>query len=220
VALSTPVTGVDGSDTQLRIATPRGTVRASRAIVTASTNVLARGAIRFDSALDPVLHATSCLPLGLADKLFFEIDEASELPENGHLLGNPREPVTSTYTLKPFGRPVVEAMFGGEGARAMESEGLNGAAAFAIDELCALLGNDWRKRLRLVAGSAWGRDDFILGGYSHALPGEAAARNVLATPIDPRIRFAGEACSPTEFSTAHGAYRTGVDAARALLAAR
>jgi monoamine oxidase len=220
VSLATPVSAIDGSGKRLRIETRGGTIEADAAIVTVSTDVLARGAIRFDRALEPALHAASRLPLGLADKLFLALDGGEEIDANAHLLGNPRQAVTGTYTLKPFGRPVVEAMFGGEGARAMESEGLNGAAAFAIDELCALLGNDWRKRLRLVAGSAWGRDDFILGGYSHALPGEAAARNVLATPIDPRIRFAGEACSPTEFSTAHGAYRTGVDAARALLAAR
>ncbi|HVJ02935.1 MAG TPA: FAD-dependent oxidoreductase [Sphingomonas sp.] len=99
----------------------------------------------------------------------------------------------------------------------MEAEGLGGAAAFAIDELCKLLGSDWRKRLRLVAGSAWSRDDHIRGGYSHALPGHADVRAVLAAPVDPRIRFAGEACSPTAFSTVHGAYETGIAAAEALL---
>ncbi|ATY31688.1 flavin monoamine oxidase family protein [Sphingomonas psychrotolerans] len=218
VALSTPVTAIEGGDALLRIATSGGTLQARSAIVTVSTNVLARGAIRFDAALDPVLHAATCLPLGLADKLFLALDDGAELPENGHLLGNPRTAVTGTYTLRPFGRPVIEAMFGGEGATVAEAEGLDGVAHFAIGELCALLGNDWRKRLRLIAGSAWGRADHILGGYSHALPGHADARHVLAEPVDPRIRFAGEACSPAEFSTVHGAYKTGVAAARALLA--
>jgi monoamine oxidase len=36
---------------------------------------------------------------------------------------------------------------------------------------------------------------------------------VLAAPVDDRIFFAGEACSRTDFSTAHGAFRTGVRAA-------
>ncbi|TGX52426.1 FAD-dependent oxidoreductase [Sphingomonas gei] len=220
VSLATPVTAVDGSGTRLRIETRGGTVEADAAIVTVSTNVLARGAIRFDAALDPVLHAAAQLPLGLADKLFFALDGDDEIDADAHLLGNPREAITATYTLRPMGRPVIEAMFGGEGARSMEAEGLDGAAAFALDELCALLGSAWRKRLRLLAGSAWGRDDFILGSYSHALPSAAAARGTLATPVDPRIRFAGEACSPNNFSTAHGAYLTGVDAARALLAER
>ncbi|AQR72709.1 NAD(P)/FAD-dependent oxidoreductase [Sphingomonas sp. LM7] len=215
---SAPVTAIDSSDQLLRISTRQGTIRARSAIVTVSTNVLARGAIRFDAAHDAVLHAASRLPLGLADKLFLAIDGDAEMDANAHLLGNPRAAITGTYTLWPFGRPVVEVMFGGEGAKAMEAAGLDGADAFALDELCGLLGSGWRKRLRLVAGSAWGRTDHILGSYSHALPGEADARRVLAEPVDPRIRFAGEACSPTEFSTVHGAYKTGVAAAKSLLA--
>ncbi|RYY43998.1 MAG: amine oxidase, partial [Sphingomonadales bacterium] len=185
-------------------------------IVTASTNVLAAGALVIPGH-DAIFHAASQLPLGLADKLFLALDGGAEIPANAHLLGNPRAAVTGTYTLRPFGWPVVEVMFGGEGAEEMARRGLDGAAAFAIDELCALMGEEWRRRLRLLAGSCWARTDHILGGYSHALPGQAGARTALATPIDERIRFAGEACSRTEFSTAHGAYKTGVAAAKAPL---
>jgi monoamine oxidase len=219
-ALATPVTAIRRDGRDLQIETRTGTVRARHAIVTVSTNVLAGGAIDFGTGFDEVLHAAAALPLGLADKLFLAVDDADELDADSHLLGNPRSAVTATYTLRPFGRPVIEAMFGGAGAAAMEAEGLDGAAAFAIDELCALLGSSWRARLRLVAGSRWGRDDRFLGAYSHARPGCADARRILATPVDPRIRFAGEACSRTEFSTAHGACKTGVAAARALLEAQ
>lgn len=216
-ALATPVTAIDRSGTQLKIETPRGTLTAAQVIVTASTDVLARGAIAIGGH-DEVLHAAAALPLGMADKLFLAIDHGEdELDDNAHLLGDPRNAITGSYTLRPFGRPVIEVMFGGEGAREMAERGLAGAADFAIEELCALLGGQWRRRLRLLAGSAWSRETHIRGGYSHALPGRAAARQVLATPIDPRIRFAGEACSTSEFSTVHGAYKTGVAAARALL---
>jgi monoamine oxidase len=216
VALATPVTAIDASGKRLRIETEQGAVRAEAAIVTVSTNVLASGAIRL-AGHDAVLHAAAELPLGLADKLFFTLEGGEEIPANAHLLGNPRAEVTGTYTLRPFGRPVVECMLGGTGARQLEREGLDGAAAFAIGELCTLLGSEWRKRLRFVAGSAWGRESYVLGGYSHARPGQHGMRKVLATPVDPRIRFAGEACSDGDFSTAHGAYLTGVAAARALL---
>lgn len=216
VALETPASAIDNSGPKLRIETSRGSITARAAIVTVSTNVLASGAIALPGH-DAMLHAAAQLPLGLADKLFLALDGGEEIDANAHLLGDPRAAVTGTYTLRPFGRPVVECMLGGDGARAMEKEGLDGAAAFAIGELVALLGSDWRGRLRLIAGSAWGRERFVLGGYSHALPGRHGMRKVLATPIDPRIRFAGEACSEGEFSTAHGAYRTGVAAAEALL---
>ena len=218
VALSTPVTAIGTSAKRLRIQTPRGTITADAAIVTVSTNVLVSGAIALPGH-DAILQAASQLPLGRADKLFLALDDADadEIPANAHLLGNPRAAVTGTYTLRPFGRAVIEVMFGGEGAYEMERRGLDGAAAFAIDELTSLMGSEWRSKLRLLAGSCWGRTDHILGAYSHALPGHADARRTLATPIDERIRFAGEACSETEFSTAHGAYKTGVAAAKALL---
>jgi monoamine oxidase len=52
------------------------------------------------------------------------------------------------------------------------------------------------------------------------LPGKADCRAELAAPVDDRLFFAGEACSRSDYSTAHGAYVSGVAAAEALIAAR
>ncbi len=91
-------------------------------------------------------------------------------------------------------------------------------AAFAADELAALFGESIRKQLRPLAASAWRADPFARGSYSYARPGHADDRAILAAPIDDRLFFAGEACSPNFFSTAHGAYETGLRAADAALA--
>ena len=48
----------------------------------------------------------------------------------------------------------------------------------------------------------------------------ADCRAALAAPVDGRLFFAGEACSLADFSTANGAYETGVAAAEATIAAR
>jgi monoamine oxidase len=61
---------------------------------------------------------------------------------------------------------------------------------------------------------------FARGSYSYALPGRADCRRALAAPIDDRLFFAGEACSEHDYSTAHGAYLTGVAAAEQAIAAR
>jgi monoamine oxidase len=66
----------------------------------------------------------------------------------------------------------------------------------------------------------WGLDPFSLGSYSYALPGFADCRQALAAPVEDRLFFAGEACSIGDFSTAHGAWQTGVMAADQVLAAR
>jgi len=90
-------------------------------------------------------------------------------------------------------------------------------AAFATDELAGLLGNDVCRRLKPLAASFWRQDEFARGSYSYALPGHADDRVKLATPVDDRLFFAGEACSLNFFSTAHGAYETGTAAAIAAL---
>jgi monoamine oxidase len=90
-------------------------------------------------------------------------------------------------------------------------------AAMAIDEIVALLGSDYRRKLRPLASSRWAHDPFANGSYSHALPGHAGAREILAAPVDDRLFFAGEATSPNFFSTCHGALESGIRAAEEAL---
>ncbi|RZM23403.1 MAG: FAD-dependent oxidoreductase, partial [Sphingomonas sp.] len=63
----------------------------------------------------------------------------------------------------------------------------------------------------------WRHEPYIGGSYSHARIGRADQRAILTASVDGRIHFAGEACHPFDFSTAHGAYETGVTAARAVI---
>ena len=89
--------------------------------------------------------------------------------------------------------------------------------AFATGELTRLFGNGVRKQLALLAATAWQRDPWARGSYSYAMPGHADDRAVLAAPVDGRLFFSGEATSPNFFSTAHGAWLSGITAADAAL---
>jgi monoamine oxidase len=181
--------------------------------------VLASGAIRFDPAADAHLDAAARLPLGLADKIFLSPAEPDAVPPESHLLGRFDSARTGSYYLRPFGRPVVECFLGGLLARELEAAGEEAALAFVRGELGALLGARFVRGLRTLAVTAWGREPTILGSYSHALPGSADARAVLASPVSRRLCFAGEACSPHDFSTAHGAWQSGLAAADLVAAA-
>ena len=211
--LSCPVRRVTLADPGVRLETARGPIAARAALITASTNVLASGAIAFDGSADEHRHAASQLPLGIADKLFFELHGNHGLEPETHLLGNPRNANTGSYYIQPLGRPVIEGFFGGPGAVLVERAGPMEAFAFALEELSALLGSNIRRHLRPLVGSLWCRTDWIGGSYSHALPGHAGARQILARPIDDRLFFAGEATHRTDFSTAHGAWESGIRAA-------
>lgn len=211
--LSCPVRRIVLAGRGVQLDTDGGAIAARAALITASTNVLARGGIAFDACADEHLHAASLLPLGIANKLFFELHGDHGLEEETHLLGNPRNADTGSYYIRPLGRPVIEAFFGGTGAVLIERAGPVEGFAFAMDELSTLLGSTIRRHLRPLIASAWSGTEWIAGSYSHALPGHADARQILAQPIDDRLFFAGEATHRSDFSTAHGAWESGLRAA-------
>jgi monoamine oxidase len=84
----------------------------------------------------------------------------------------------------------------------------------------ALPGSDARRRLEWWGMGDWIRDPFSIGSYSVTRPGGYGQRAVLATPIQDRLYFAGEATAPgPHYQTVHGAYSSGRRAAREILAA-
>ena len=219
VALDTPVSAIDASGRDLRLTTPRGTIDAMSVIVTIPTDVLASGALRLPPTAVDHLDAAARLPLGLADKIIFKLSDCEGFAPDTQVLGNPRSARTASYHLRPFGRPLIEGFIGGKAARELEADG-DAMTAFALDELAGVFGSGIRSRVTPIAQSRWGRLPFSQGSYSHALPGHADARAILAGDIDGRIFFAGEACSAADFSTAHGAYQTGLSAAQRILQRR
>lgn len=222
VALDTPVTLIDHSGARVRIETTKGALSAGRVIVTVPTNLIANESIRFHPALPAKVEAALGLPLGLDNKVMLALDIGGAaahdlLPTDTGLRGATMRTAMGSFHLRPFGQPCIEGFFGGSFARALEAAGAGALAATAIDEIVALLGSDYRRKLTPVAESRWGHDRFALGAYSHALPGRADQRAVLAAPVDGRLFFAGEATSPNFFSTAHGARDSGERAAREIM---
>ncbi len=208
------VTAIDLAGHAVRVATDEGAVEAGAAILTVPTGVLASGAIRFTAALDEHLQAAADLPLGLADKLFFTLEDAEAFAQDTRVIGAPGRADSGSYTLRSGGRALVEGYFGGDYARHLEAGGLPAFVDAARTEITAALGRDIGARLTPIVATTWAREPYSLGSYSHALPGCADARARLAVPVDGRLLFAGEATSKHFFSTAHGAYEEGARAAR------
>jgi monoamine oxidase len=219
LALNCAVSLIDHSAKQIRIETALGTLTANKVIVTVPTNLIANETIRFHPALPAKVDAAFGLPLGLADKVMLALDEPEALPKDGNLRGATMRTAMGSYHLRPFGQACIEGYFGGSFAQELEEAGEGAFAAQSIDEIAALLGNDYRRKLKPLAESRWSHDPFARGSYSHALPGHAGKRAVLAAPVDGRLFFAGEATSPNFFSTAHGAGDSGERAAREVMAA-
>jgi monoamine oxidase len=65
----------------------------------------------------------------------------------------------------------------------------------------------------------WHSDPWARGSYSNLAPGSSPRdRRALASPVHGRLLLAGEACSVESPSTVHGAYKSGIAAADALMA--
>ena len=219
VRLSTPVEAISLDDRRISVRTPRGALRARAVILTVSTNILAGDAIVWPSVLDPWRDAATRLPLGNDEKLFLEIVGDSSFAPESLALGDPHDAATGLYYIRPFGWPVIECFLGGAGARVAARDGTDAAFARAINQLVRLFGSSARRHLKPLIASDWAHASTTCGAYSHALPGQADARVALARPFEDRLFFAGEATHATDFSTAHGAYQSGVRAAEEAISA-
>ncbi|HWE99164.1 MAG TPA: NAD(P)/FAD-dependent oxidoreductase [Caulobacteraceae bacterium] len=219
ISLSTPVRRLRHGPAGVTLVTDSAEFSARAAIVALPTSVIAEGGMTFDPPLPDKLEAAADLPLGHVDKAFLKLPAGARFEPDTRVQGRTDTAQTGGYTLRPMGEPIVEGYFGGALAQRLEAEGPGAFCAFAREELAAALGSDFADALEPLAESRWAADPFSRGAYSHARPGRAGARAILAAPVEGRIFFAGEACSPHAFSTAHGAYETGIAAATAAAAA-
>ncbi|MDR4307090.1 FAD-dependent oxidoreductase [Chelatococcus sambhunathii] len=218
VALGTAVSRVDHTGASIRLETAKGTIEAEKVVIALPSALIAEGAVAFTPDLPQKREAAAGLPLGLADKVYFMLDRPDGFEADSRAFGRRDRVATAAYHFRPSGRPLVEAYFGGDCADALEREGEPAFADFALAELSGLFGEGIRARLSPLPTHLWRADPFARGSYSFALPGRAGDRKLLAEPVDGRLFFAGEACSEEDYSTAHGAYRTGIAAAEAILA--
>jgi len=216
VTLDAPVGRISWGGPGVRLETPLGTVDVGAAIITVSTTVLGSGRIRFDPPLpDWKTDAIAAVPIGNANKVAFSTrrDIFGGPPGCFSIMSSTGADAIN-FQVRPCGEHVVSGFVGGRFADALERDGTAAMKAFALERLKAIFGADFEKEVSGFCCTTWGGDPHIGGGYSAAKPGEAHRRADLATPLADRLYFAGEATHLDFYSTAHGAYLSGVDAAQ------
>jgi monoamine oxidase len=221
IAFGAVVERLDWSGPRVVAEGPFGWLEAAAAIVTVPTSVLDAGAIRFTPALPAeTAQAIHDLPLGLLTKIGLRAAGADRLglaPFTGIERRVEREEEAAlTAVAWPFGHDHLMGFVGGRPAWDLARQGPEATVAFAFEELAKNFGARMASALRRDGAlvSDWARDPFSLGAYSHARPGRASARGVLAAPLaGGRLCFAGEACHPSLAATLGGAWETGEAAA-------
>lgn len=220
VALGCPVGRVDWSGPGVTLDTARGRLRARAAIVTVPNSVLAAGRPMFAPELpEPKRDALAAVPLGYSEKIAvgFDRDVFGVAPHTFLTILDGAE--TFGFHIRPFGWPLAVAYVGGRLSAELQHRGDAAAADFAVRQLARAFGNEARRHVTARAVTRWGADPFTRGGYSAARPGFADRRAALGEPLGERVFFAGEGTSRRHFATLHGAYWSGLDAARAVATA-
>lgn len=218
VNLDCPVKSIDWGEKEIMVGTARGMIFCRAVLVTVSIAVLQAERIKFFPLLpDWKQSAIGRIEMGHAEKvgLWLKRDVFAGLDPHFAMMNWEGAP-TAGFFMRPFERPMATMFASGDFARDLFAQGPDVAIAEAKSLLAKLCGNDILKEISAAKATNWSTDPCHLGAYSVLAPGGGEARAELAQPIDDRLFFAGEATSPDGFSTAHGAYNSGVAAVEAI----
>ncbi len=215
VHLNTPVTSIGwGGSNGVRLKTRAGIVYARAAIVTVPAGILSSGRLRFNPQL-PAEHQTAIgqLRMGVLNKIAVGFSKdifGPQVSTNTVVL-----PLRDTNLL-PFlvtqlwDQNVALCFVGPVLGVELEKAGRTAMIAFALSQVAEMFGSSSLKAFNGRATvTQWLSNPWTLGSYSYVEPGDAGARTMLATPVDNRIFFAGEALSELSHSTVWGRTRPG-----------
>jgi monoamine oxidase len=186
-------------------------------VVSVPLGVLKAGAIEFAPRLPAAKRrAIEALGMGVLNKCFLrfprtfwptDVDWIERVPER-------RGEWTEWLSFaRATGQPVLLGFNAADYGRRIESASDAEIVAGALRALRGIYGEIPEPLGHQI--TRWASDPFALGSYSfNALGSEPKMRDDLAASIDGRVHFAGEATSRKHFATTHGAYLTGLRAAR------
>jgi monoamine oxidase len=231
IRLGQVVTRIDYHGEGVRVTTPTHQLEAERAIITLPLGVLTRGAVEFSPALPERKQAAiQRLGMGVLDKLYLKFDRVF-WPTEPDLIRyissrrRTRSRRTSShgewaeaFNLYPHvGAPILLWFNASDTARSFEARSDAEVVASAMRALRTIYGPAIPEPAA-YALTRWAADPFAGGSYSYLAPGASPAdREALAEPIRDRLFFAGEAATTYHPSTVHGAYLSGLRAARQAL---
>jgi monoamine oxidase len=195
-----------------------GTRLTARAvIVTASTEVLAKGKIEFKPALPSrYADAISTLKLGSFEKVAFDLG-LLEAERDALLFEKAESSRTAAAHLNIFGSSISVVHLRGAIAAELSRYGEEAMKEFAIEWLVGHFGSQIKKQTRPMCATRWTTDPWSLGAASLPSAGSGSARDVLSQPIGNKVWLAGEAVHKSMWGTVAGAWESGLRAAETAL---
>ena len=220
VTLNTRAERIDWPGPRVTVETSKEIVTARLALCTVSTGILGSGEIRFSPPLPGwKLEAIHGLPMGTENKMGVAFDtDVFGADGRGHYTVWNHGGDTAKIDASTMGLNVAAVFIGGRHAIWLENQGPNACHDFAVDRVAEVFGNGIRKHVIRSITTAWSTEPWTRGSWACARPGQAHQRKHLARAIDGRLFFAGEATEIGGQGTCHGAYNSGIRAAREIAA--
>jgi monoamine oxidase len=229
IKLDTAVEGIRYAGEQVELLTNRGHYTADQLIVTVPLGVLKAGTIAFDPPLPPAkLAAIDRIGFGFYEKLALRFDRFywPRDRQRFNYISEGEPPLFNVWLNLGYynGEPILVAYHAGRRARAINKwsdEALISGARQTMQRLFGDHGFGPVPKPVAYRRTGWQTDPFSQGSYSfHHVDQQAEDRRSLATAIAGKLFFAGEATHPAYYATVHGAYESGIRAARELLTSR
>lgn len=221
IRLETVVKTIRYGDDGVVVETTAGDFVADQAVVTFPLGVLKQASVKFEPPLpESKQSAIQKLAMGVLNKVYLRFPEVfwDENVETISYLGDVLGEWSDWLSFVPFtGEPVLMAFHGGDKGFALENLSDDVIVAGAMKTLQVMFGESVPEPIGILI-TRWGKDPFALGAYSHIPPfASGEDYDALFEPVDDKLYFAGEATSREYPSTVHGAYLSGLAAAREML---
>lgn len=220
IVFNTVVTNIEYKSKSVQVSTEKKKYTGDRVIVTVPLGVLKKNKIKFNPEL-PVekQHAIERLQMGTVNKYLLIWDEPFWNTELDYIGYTPQEKGKFNYFLNMKKFMKVNALMTftfGTYSKTIE----NKADSYVIQEILAHLQSIYGEKVKnpiYFLRTKWNSDPFTYGAYSFATNGiRSEAFNIIAKPIQSKIYFAGEHTSKAYRGTVHGAYISGIKAAKSI----
>lgn len=198
---------------------------ARRVILTVPLGVLQEGSLHFVPEPVSMLEAARQLAFGQVFRVVLRFREAvwernDDFADAGFLLSD-GPPFPTWWTPLAVRAPIITGWCAGSRADALIGQSPDMILSQALDSLAKLInvpGGELETLLEACHFHDWHSDPFARGAYSYVPVNALPAREVLATPVENTLYFAGEATELNGHSaTVHGAIASGIRAARQVL---
>jgi len=222
IQLDQAVREVQWQQSPVRVVTQKSEFVADHVVVTLPLGVLQARSVRFTPELPKAKqNAIAKLGMGVLNKCYLRFPEAfwpADVDWLEYIPARHGEWTEWVSFKRSANVPILLGFNAADRGRAIEQMSDAQIVASAMQTLKTMFGAKIPNPIDYQL-TRWASDPFALGSYSFNRVGSTPKmRKELAAPLGAAVSFAGEATEDNYFGTAHGAYMSGLRAARNILA--